>query len=153
MLTSTLPNRHQQVPVDGAYRRQYRPRRAHQGGRLLHRRGRVPRRRTRGARAAQLPHVQDELLQIRLGVHRGRPASGIRPRAWRRDRQQGLQSRRTRRSVHHGALAGPRLQGQAAAQPRPLSVDHVTPSPPAPRPPRPTRLQGHQMEQVELATD
>ena len=55
--------RHQQVPVDGAHWREQGPRTPHQGARQLHEGGRVPRRQGRLAHAAQLHHVQDELLR------------------------------------------------------------------------------------------
>lgn len=64
--------RHQQVPVDGPHRRQHGAGRAHPRGGVLHALGRVPRRRRRLRHAAQLPHVQDELLQVRSRLHRGR---------------------------------------------------------------------------------
>ena len=49
--------RHQQVPVDGAYRWFYRPWCTHQGGGLLHSHGRIPCRQRGLAHAAQLPNV------------------------------------------------------------------------------------------------
>ena len=61
--------RYQQVPVDGAYWREYRQREPYQGGRLLH----TPRRVSCGSRrlpcVAQLSHVQDVLLSVWTGLH------------------------------------------------------------------------------------
>ena len=64
--------RYQQVPVDGAHRWQHRERDPHQGDGLLHPTGWIPSRQGRLADTAQLPDVQDVLLQVRLCVHRRR---------------------------------------------------------------------------------
>ena len=61
--------RHQQVPVDGAYRWFHWPRPAHQGAGLLHTTGRVPCGQGGKSHTPQLSHVQDVLLQVRLCLH------------------------------------------------------------------------------------